>query len=118
MKVKIYSNKKIIGTSELQITDESMGVVSGKFIQNENYKEIRKSIWSFHDSTSRGKYNELKKLRLNVQLENGRFLYPIGGFLITDLQELENEELELEAIGNYRHVIEDNFLANPPREST
>jgi len=116
MNAKIYSNTKLIGTSELQITDESMGVVSGKFIPNKNYDEIRKSIWSFHNSTSSSKYDELNKLRINAQLENRIFLYPIGGFLITDLEELPNEELEFAAVGNYRHIIEDNFLNNPPKE--
>ena len=106
----------MIGTSELQITDESKGVVSGKFIPNENYKEIQKTIWNFHSSNSNNKFEELNRLRINCQLENEVYLYPIGGFLITDLEELPNEDLEFEAVGNYRHIIEDNFLANPPKE--
>jgi len=116
MKSKIYSNKKLIGTSELQVTDESMGVVSGKFIPNENYEEVRRTIWKFHNSNSESKFDELNRLRINCQLENEVFLYPMGGFLITDLEELLNEDLEFEAVGNYRHIIEDNFLANPPKE--
>lgn len=116
MKSKIYSNKKLIGTSKLQITDESMGVVSGKFIPNKNYEEIQKTIWNFHNSNSNSRFQELKKLRLNCQLENGVFLYPIGGFLITDFEELQDEDLEFEAAGNYRHIIEDNFVSNPPKE--
>lgn len=52
MKSKIYSNRKLIGTSELEITDESMGVVSGKFIPNENYNDIQKKIWDFHNPNS------------------------------------------------------------------
>lgn len=59
---------------------------------------------------------ELNKLRINCQLENEVFLYPIGGFLITDLKELPDEDLEFEAAGNYRHIIEDYFLPNPPKE--
>lgn len=116
MNSKIYSNKTLIGTSELQITDESMGVVSGKFISNENYEEIRKTIWNFHSSNSDSKFEGLSRLRINCQLENEIFLYPIGGFLITDLEELPNQDLAFEAAGNYRHIIEDNFLANPPKE--
>ncbi len=116
MESKIYSNKNLIGTSDLQIIDESMGVVSGKFIPNKNYEEIRKTIWKFHDSNSNSKFEELNRLRINCQLENKIFLYPIGGFLITDLEELPNEDLEFEAAGNYRHVIEDNFLSHPSKE--
>lgn len=116
MKAKIYSNQKLIGASELQISNESMGVVSGKFVPNENYNEIRRTIWNFHNSNSDRKYDELNKLRINCQLENEIFLYPVGGFLITDIEELPNEDLAFEAVGNYRHVIEDNFLVNPPKE--
>lgn len=116
MKAKIYSDKELIGISELQITDESMGVVSGKFIPNNNYKKIRNTIWNFHDLTSDKRFKELNELRINCQLENEVFLYPIGGFLITDIKELPNEEKEFEAVGNYRHLIEDNFLSTPPKE--
>ena len=107
---------KLIGTSELKITDENMGVVSGKFIPNENYKEIRKTIWKFHNSNSVDRFGEMKRLRINCQLENEVFLYPMGGFLITDLEKLKNEDLEFEAAGNYRHVIEDNFLVSPSKK--
>ena len=116
MKAKIFSNKKLIGNSDLYISDESMGVVSGKFIPNDNYDLIRKEIWDFHNSDARNKCDDLDKLRLNAQLANNVFLYPLGGFLITDFEELSKEELEFEAAGNYRHVIEDNFLASPPKE--
>lgn len=113
MNSKIYSNKKLIGTSELHISDISKGVVAGKFIPNENYKEIRKTIWDFHDSNSDNRFEELKKLRINCQLENEVFLYPLAGFLIIDFEELPNEDLKFEAAGNYRHILEDYFLTNP-----
>lgn len=116
MKAKIYSKKKIIGTTELQISDESMGCVSGKFVPNKNYEEVRKTIWGFYNSISDNKYEALSELRLNVQLENGVFLFSIGGFLIVDLEEFPNEEIEFESAGNYRHIIEDNFLSIPPKE--
>ena len=48
MKAKIYSNTLLIGTSDLQIGDESMGCVFGEFIPNENYfKHIQKQVWNF-----------------------------------------------------------------------
>ena len=116
MKAIIYSNKQWIGTADLHITDESMGVVAGKFIPNENYEAIRKTIWDFHNSNANSRFKELHNLRINCQLENGFFLSPIGGFLITDFEELPNEDLEFEAVGNYLHIIEDNFSSNPPKE--
>ncbi|OAV45079.1 hypothetical protein A3850_011535 [Lewinella sp. 4G2] len=98
------------------MTDESLGVVSGKLIPNKNYEEIRNAIWSINSSSSTKKFNEFNRLRINCQLENEVFLFPLSGFLIRDLEELPNEELEFQAVGNYRHVIEDNFLVNPPKE--
>ncbi|MFK7983107.1 MAG: hypothetical protein AB8G86_24220 [Saprospiraceae bacterium] len=116
MKAEIYSNRKMIGTSELQVTDEYMGVISGEFIPNDNYNKIRRIIWDFHNLTSDGSYKQLEGLRLNVRLANGYFLFPIGGFLITDIEEIPNEKKELEVAGICRHLIEDNFLTTPPKE--
>ena len=93
-----------------------MGVLAGRFIPNENYEAIRKTIWNFHDSNSKQKFQELNRLRLNCQLANGFFLSPIGGFLITDSKEWPNEALEFEAAGIHRHIIEDYFLSSPPKE--
>ncbi len=104
----------LIGTSELKITDEHMGVVSGKFIPNENYGKVRKAIWDFHRSNSKDKFQKIHNLRINCQLENEVFLSPLGGFLITDFKGLSEDELHFEAPGNYRHVIENFFLSNPP----
>ena len=115
MKAYIYSHEKLIGTSELQITDESMGVVAGKFNPNENYDLVRKLIWKLSNSTWKTHFQFLKQLRLNAQLENGFFLSPIGGLLITDIEGLSKNELEFEAAGNNRHVLEDYFLSRPPK---
>lgn len=93
-----------------------MGVVTGKLLPNHNYDEIQKTIWGFHTSNSNSRFEDLSKLRINCQLENKVFLYPMGGFLIIDLEELPNEDPEFEAAGIFRHVIEDNFLVNPPKE--
>ena len=116
MKSNIYSNKILIGTSDLQITDESMGVVSGIFIPNENYNSIKENVWRFHSSKSNDNYSILERLRLNTQLENGLFLNPMGGFLITDIEELPNEEIEFEIVGNFRHILEDNFITQTAKE--
>jgi len=110
MEAEIYSHKKIIGTSELKITDESMGVIAGRFIPTENYKEIRERIWEVNPVINH------RELRLNARLENGYFIFPLGGFLINDIEDLPNEEIIFEAAGVYRHLIEDNFLTHPPKE--
>lgn len=112
MKANIYAHQQIIGIAELQITDESMGVVAGNFLPTEHYDNIKKVIWEFHDLDSKTGYNDLNNLRLNAQLENELFLFPLGGFLINDIEALPNEIKTFEAVGIYRHIIEDCFLTN------
>ncbi len=116
MKAEIYSNTELIGIVELQLTDESMGVVSGKFNPSNHYHQIRKVIWDFHHKQSEANYIAIERLRLNAKLANGYFLFPLGGFLISDIMELPDEEIEFEAAGVFRHIIKDNFISNPPKE--
>ena len=117
MKADIYSNNNLIGTAELELIDENRGVVSGIFTPMDNYREIRKTIWAFHNPKSTVSNADLNKLRLNARLENGWFLFPLGGFLITDFEELSNKEITFEAAGVYPHVVEDYFQAIPPKNS-
>lgn len=108
MKAVIFSNKDQIGTCVLEVSDNSMGVLSGIFIPSNKYESIRQHIWAFNNSNRKDSefYN---KLRLNVQLENGYFLFPTGGISILDLEELKDEPIQLDVSGVFRHVIEDYF---------
>jgi hypothetical protein len=54
-------------------------------------------------------------LNINVQLENGYFLYSIGGYTFDDAEELPDETKRIDIAGLFRHVIEDFFQAVPPR---
>lgn len=109
MKATIYSNKETIGTTLLKVSDNSMGVLSGVFIPNENYKSIRHRIWEFNQETKDKDFEVIKSLRLNVQLDNGYFLLPLGGISIWDLEDLKDEPIELDVVGVFRHVIQDYF---------
>lgn len=108
MKAVIFSNKDQIGTCVLEVSDNSMGVLSGIFIPNEYYESIRQHMWTFNNSNRRD-FEFYNKLRLNVQLENGYFLFPTGGISILDIEELKDEPIQLDVSGVFRHVIEDYF---------
>lgn len=110
MKAKIYSHTRLIGTSNLQIGDENMGCVFGQFIPNENYfKYVQKNVWIFW-KTNKTDYRKWNSLRFNVQLDNGYFLYPVGGYTFDDNPSLPNEPKRIDIAGIDRHVIEDFFL--------
>jgi hypothetical protein len=112
LKAKIYSHKLLIGTTDLKIGDESMGCVFGDFFPTENYyKYVQKSVWEFWKA-SKTDYKKWKSLRFNVQLENGYFLYPNGGYTFDDKPDLPDEPKRIDIAGIERHEIEDFFLQN------
>ena len=115
MTASVYSNKLLIGHTDLQVGDASMGCVFGDFIPTDNYYNfVQKSVWEFW-STNKPNYEKWDALKINVQLVNGYFLYPIGGYTFDDVEELPNEAKRIDIAGLYRHVIEDFFQTDPPR---
>lgn len=115
MTANIYSNNLLIGHSDLKVGDENMGCVFGEFIPTDYYyKYIQQSVWEF-GSTNKPDYNKWHALNFNVQLENGYFLCPLGGYTFEDVKEYPNESKRIDIAGLHRHVIEDFFLENPAR---
>ena len=115
MTASVYSNTLLIGHTDLRVGDESMGCVFGDFIPTDNYyKVVQKSVWEFW-STNKPDYKKWYSLNINVQLENGYFLYPIGGYTFEDVEELPDETKRIDIAGLFRHVIEDFFQTDPPR---
>jgi hypothetical protein len=116
MQAKVFSNEFLIGTADLKLEDESMGCVYGEFVPNQNYfDKVQKVVWKFWE-TNKPDYKEWYSLRLNVQLENGYFLYPIGGYTIDDIEDLKDEPKRIDIAGLYRHVINDFFKSDKPKE--
>lgn len=111
MKASIYSNKDLIGTTELIVLDEFMGVVSGKIKTTNEYENIRRLVWKSNEKGS-NRFRILDALRLNVQLENGYFIDAAGGISILDVEELPNEDIELEIAGTSRLVVDDYIKKN------
>ncbi|WP_217607244.1 hypothetical protein [Chitinophaga sp. GbtcB8] len=104
MEANFYAQEVLIGTVTLRIIDASMGVIGGTLIPTNAYSPFR-SIFQ----ESEGKYTEqLVSLHLNLQLSNGCFVYPIGGFSIVDLPEFPNE-ITSDILGVYQHIMADYF---------
>lgn len=108
MKARVYSHKMLIGITELNIGDESMGCVYGKFEPNEKYFEsIQKHVWDFW-KTDQTDYQKWQALRFNIQLENGYFLFA-AGVTFDDIEDLPNEAVRIDVAGLDRIIFEEFF---------
>ena len=115
MKAKIFSHRQLIGTTVLQVGDESMGGIFGEFTPTEIYfDKIQNYVWEFWQ-TNKPDYQKWYSLRLNVQLENGVFLFPQGGYTIEDIKELPNEPKRIDIAGVDNKILQDFLQTNPPR---
>jgi hypothetical protein len=109
MKATVFSHENIIGTTDLIIGDRSMGHVYGTLIPNQFYFDhIQKHVWDFW-KTSKPDYDKWYSLRFNVQLENGYFLFPAGGYTLDDLPIFPNEPKRIDIAGIDSHIFEDFF---------
>ena len=95
MKATVYSHKQLIGTTDLQIGDESMGCVFGEFIPNDNYfKLIQKAVWDFW-TTDKPNYTKWNSLRFNVQLDNGLFYSQLEVIRLMTVKNFQTSQKEL-----------------------
>jgi hypothetical protein len=102
----------------LLVGDESMGGIFGEFTPTEVYLDkIQKSVWAFWQ-TNQPDFQKWYSLRINVQLENGVFLFPQGGYTIYDIKELPGEPKRIDIVGVSSKIIQDFFFTNPPRPFT
>lgn len=115
MKAKVFSHRHLIGSTDLQVGDEPMGAVFGDFLPTEIYfDKIQKYVWAFWQ-TNKPDYQKWHSLRLNVQLENGIFLFPQGGYTLADLKEFPDEPIRIDIVGIDSNILQDFFLTEPPR---
>ncbi len=115
MKAKVFSHRQLIGTTELQVGDETLGGVFGNFVPTEYYfDKIQKSVWEFWQ-TNKPDYKKWYSLRLNVQIENGLFLFPQGGYTIDDKIEFPNEPKRIDIVGVDSKVLQDFLQTYPSR---
>jgi hypothetical protein len=91
----------------MKVGDESIGCLYDIFSPNETYfRLVQKQIWQFWE-TNNPDYKNKDALKFNVQLENGYFLFPEGGFIFDDVQDSPNEPIRLDIMGVDSHVLED-----------
>lgn len=109
MKAKLYSYEALIGETELSVTDESMGVISGNLITNAEYKKRQHIFFERYNNS----HKEFKKLKLNLQLENGCFILP-SKIWVEAFKEFPNE-VTVYGLGISRQIIEDYFISKPPK---
>lgn len=110
MKAIFYSHANELGSLELKIIDQSMGVVGGLLSPTETYLKLQHIF-----RKSKGAFTaDLEKLELNIQLENGCLLYPSGAFSIYDMEEAP-EEITVDVTGLHYDVVNDFFVADPPK---
>jgi len=115
LEAKIFSNTILIGTAQLYITDESMGIISGEFLPAENYYSfVQKAVWE-HFFSAKPCYDQWLSLNINAQLSNGYFLYAAGGYDFEDSPDFPDESFYINIAGVDRHVLEDFFLEPEPR---
>jgi hypothetical protein len=111
----IYSYDKIIGSAKLEAGDFSMGGLYGYFNPNQTYfAQIQQHAQEFLNTNGQN-LKEWLALRLNIQLENGLFLFPIGGITIEDSEELPEEPKRIDLAGVDTKIIEDFIIENPPK---
>ena len=115
MESKVFSQEKLIGTADLKIGDIDMGHVYGDFFPAEHYyKYVQPAVWKFW-SSSKPNYGKWNSLQLNVQLDNGCFLFAEGGFTFEDSPEPKYEPKRVNIVGIDRYIIDDYFLPIEPR---
>lgn len=114
MNATIYSHNQIIGQANLTIGDETMGHLYGTFVPGPDYRAVQNIVRKFSSHIDRD-YSEWKALGLNVQLENGFFMLPVGGIDICDSEEFPSEAKRIDIAGVNSEVITDYFKTNPPK---
>ena len=123
MKGLFYSNQMFIG--ELDYSNEvrnkteiGMEGICGYFSPNENYDLIRDEVQEWNDSqwnnSQKRDWSKWYSLNFNVQLENGYFLLPEGGYEIYDYKDFPEEPLQVITAGIHSHIFEDYFIQNKP----
>lgn len=115
MKANIFSHTHLIGTTNIQVGDETMGGVFGEINPTDYYFEkVQASVWEYWN-TSKPNVDIWQALRLNVQLENGLFLFPLGGYTIDDISELPDEPKRIDLAGLNWKILQDFIKIYPPR---
>ena len=108
MKAVVYLDEILVGKANLKLGDVSIGHIFGSFLPNDAYYKLLQPFVVAFAKT--GNIVEWETLRINIQLENGCFIYAEGG--ITFTEETTNA-IQIDIAGAERFILED-FTKNPP----
>lgn len=116
MKASVYSKDLLIGATDFKKSFGSMGHIWGYFYPSGGYEAIKMEVQEFCSASQKNEQDFAKwdALRFNVQLENGYFILPIGGYEIFDFPDNPNEKLEMHLAGINSHIYVDYFENNKP----
>ncbi|MGQ8867950.1 hypothetical protein [Myroides sp. TSA_177.3] len=95
-KSQLYIDDMLIGSSILSICDETMGVLSGYLVPNEQYKKFQSAIFTQFDQKG---ISALMDFNYQIILEDTFVLHPQGGIGITHSRDFP-EEIVIETAGN------------------
>lgn len=92
MNGNIYLNDLPLGHIAFKIIDESMGVIGGALVFNENYQIVREDIQRICEKKGIANVDDFS---FSIQLDNGTILNPEGGIGVTDLAGVEEVYVEV-----------------------
>jgi hypothetical protein len=81
MIASVYIGSEEIGKADFSIIDESMGVISGDFIPNENYEKYKHRIQKHFEQKG---ISNIEDFNFRIVLEDNTELKPSGGIGIID----------------------------------
>lgn len=118
MKASFYSKTILLGEIDFSEVykykfNPGMEGITGDFFPNENYELIKKDIQDWND-VEKQDFSIWYSYKFNVQLENGYFLLPEGGYEIFDFKDFPEEPLQINCAGINGHFFEDYFVRRKP----
>ena len=81
MKAFVYIGSEEIGKADFLVIDESMGVIGGDFVPNENYEKYQHRIQKHFDQKG---ISNIEDFNYRIVLEDNTELKPSGGIGIID----------------------------------
>ena len=95
MKGYLYIDEKQIGEVFFTIIDESMGVIGGDLIKNDNYQKYQIIIQKHYEEKG---VSNMEDFNFRIFLDNNAELKPQGGIGILD--SVDFDEIYVESAGN------------------
>lgn len=100
MKGYLFIEDEKVGEVSFSVIDESMGVVGGNLIENDNYKKYQSSIQQHFEEKG---ISNFSNFNFRITLEDKTELKSEGGIGISD--SVEFDEIYVESAGNDLSIL-------------